>query len=55
MFHGWFLATSVIRLYRLSYYECDFINIGVNIFSEFDSSYSWISVIGALENQSRFI
>jgi len=38
MFHDWFL-TTVIRLQRLSYYECDFIDIGVNIYSEFDNSY----------------
>jgi len=49
MFHDWFL-TTVIRLQRLSYCESDFIDIGDNIYLEFDISYHLISVIGDLEN-----
>ena len=30
-------------------YECDFIDIGINIYLEFNNSYCWISVIGDLE------
>jgi len=28
VFHDWFLTTSVIKLQRLIYCECDFIDIG---------------------------
>ena len=55
MFHDWFLTTSVIRLQKLIYYDCDFMDIVVNIYSEFDNSYYLISVIGDLEDQSRLI
>ena len=43
--HDWFLTTSIIRLQRLSYYENYFIDIGANIYSEFDISYCVISDI----------
>jgi len=47
-----YFSYSVLEIELL---ESDFIDIGVNIYSEFDNSYYWISVIDDLGDQSRLI
>jgi len=53
--HDWFLTISIIQLKTKNYYESDFIDVGDNIYSEFDSRYRLTLVIGDSEDYSRLV